>query len=619
MSGRIGLKLIITVGISITIIISIFAIVTIQSQSEILLAEIEHNNSQLSETVKSSTRFDMLINNREHVHKIINTIGSEPSILNVRVYNKEGTVIYSSDPSQIGLMVDKQGEACFTCHATDEPIQNPSISDRTRIFNDGTSRVMGTINPVYNEASCYTAACHAHDKETTVLGVIDITESLFSTDETIRQSKWKMFIFAFIAILSISGVLSYFVHIWIDKPVKELVNATENVASGNLNYIIKIKSKDELGILARSFNNMTKKLAEARLQLFQSDKMASLGRLAAGVAHEINNPLTGILTYSSFLLRRSPKKSELHDDLEVIVRETKRSREIVKGLLDFARQSVPKKNYNQIINIIERSIAVVENQLVLNKISLVRKFEDNLPEAYVDANQMQQVIMNLVVNAIQATDKKGKEITIETRLICLPPFGITQIKNALCPKGHNLIDQTIKVNGMPSIRLQARVDGKEGYINIDPIYGKNRNHYGIKIKVQSSLDVSCPKCDTSLLDKKVKCVKCGGPVYFIETPGKGRLLGCSVKGCDWQNWQEVENEGQREYIEIKVSDTGCGIPEENLSKIFDPFFTTKGQKGTGLGLAVIWGIIDNHNGRINVQSKIDEGTTFTIRLPILKS
>ena len=109
---------------------------------------------------------------------------------------------------------------------------------------------------------------------------------------------------------------------WIEKPVNELVNATEQVGTGNLNYVIKDLGSDELGLLAKSFNNMTQKLADARLQLFQSDKMASMGRLAAGVAHEINNPLTAVLTYSSFLLKRV-NNPELEEDLKVIVRETK--------------------------------------------------------------------------------------------------------------------------------------------------------------------------------------------------------------------------------------------------------------------------------------------------------
>ena len=300
MFKKISLKLIIAVGISITVIIGSYAWINIRSQADTLLLETEHNNSELSETIKSSTRFDMLTNNWEHLHQIIKTIGSQPSILDVRIFNKEGEVIYSPNEDHIGLMVDKKAEACFTCHATDEPLQKLSIADRTRIFETDSSRVMGSINPIYNESSCYEADCHAHEPEQTVLGVLDITVSLKAIDERIESAKIEMVIFTLITILLISAVLWFFVKIWVDKPVNELVEATKVVGSGNLNYTIESNSEDELGILARSFNNMTKKMAEARMQLFQSDKMASLGRLAAGVAHEINNPLTGILTYSSF-------------------------------------------------------------------------------------------------------------------------------------------------------------------------------------------------------------------------------------------------------------------------------------------------------------------------------
>ncbi len=178
------------------------------------------------------------------------------------------------------------------------------------------------------------------------------------------------------------------------------------------------------------------------------------------------------------------------------------------------------------------------------------------------------------------------------------------------------MDQTVKIHGMSTIRVQVKVDGKMGYVNLDPIYGKNRNHYGIKLDKDSKYDISCPKCNVSLIDKNKRCPVCGGPTYFFEVPGKGRFIGCAVKGGEWQYWEAVENDGQKEYIEIKVADQGCGIPKENMAKIFEPFYTTKGQKGTGLGLAVIWGIIDNHNGRITVESEVGKGTVFTIRLPV---
>jgi two-component system NtrC family sensor kinase len=552
-----------------------------------------------------------------HITNIIHSIGEEPGIPSIRIMNKEGLITYSADTTSIGNMVDKNAEACYGCHTANQPLERLDIKQRSRIYRQhpDSSRIMGLINPIYNEPSCWEADCHVHPKEQTVLGVLDITIRLNPIDEKIKSAKINSVAMTAIAILLLSTILGYLVKIMLDKPIQALVKATQNVASGNLNYSIESTSGDELGILAQSFNNMTKKLAEARIQLFQSDKMASMGRLAAGVAHEINNPLTGILTYSSFLLKRFKGDPETAKDLEVIVRETKRSREIVKSLLDFARQSIPKKNEGDLNEIIERAVTVVENQLALKNIKLIKELEPNLPKAVIDTNQIQQVFVNLIVNASQAIEKDSGNITVSTHLISLEPYGLKPIKAALCPKGHNLMDDEIKIDGLPSIRLKARAGGNEGFIHIDPVYGRNKNHYGIRIKDKTIIDVSCPKCNTSLMDKNKTCPKCGAPVYRLEIPEKGYYEACVTKGGEWQHWPEIDKKGPQQFIEVKVSDTGCGIPTENLDKIFEPFFTTKGQKGTGLGLAVIWGILEKHDGTIKVESQVGVGTTFTIRLP----
>jgi signal transduction histidine kinase len=364
---------------------------------------------------------------------------------------------------------------------------------------------------------------------------------------------------------------------------------------------------------------MTKNLAEARLQLFQSDKMASLGRLAAGVAHEINNPLTGVLTYSSFLLKRAKDNSEIQDDLRVIVRETKRSREIVKSLLDFARQSVPKKHRADINEIIKNSLSVVDNQLSIKHINLEKIIYDNLPQITVDKNQIQQVIINLLVNASDAIGDKRGTITISTALISLSPYGFAQIKNAVCSKRHDLIDNEVKIDGFPTIRVKAVSADNVGYINIDPVYGKHRNEYWIEIKKGKEVQMSCPKCNISLLENGELCPKCESHIYSFEVPPQGMFKGCTNPECNWEKWDAVDESGQKEFIEIKISDNGSGIPKEDLPRIFEPFYTTKGQKGTGLGLAVIWGIIDNHNGTINVESEVGKGTTFTIHLSAQKN
>jgi two-component system NtrC family sensor kinase len=618
MLKKIGIRLIIAVGFTSIIIIGVFAYFNVKSHSTGLLNEVERHANQLSETVISSTRFDMMQNQRDRIQEIINTIGQQEQIRDVRILNKEGVVTYSSDPSIINQMVDKNAEACYACHTADEPLENISITDRTRIFrlNPDSTRFIGIITPINNDRSCWEADCHAHPSGQKVLGVLDVTISLEEVDKNIMKGEIEIVIFAVVAVIAVGFIIGFFVRRWVVHPVNELLNGTNQVSMGNLNYSIKDMGNDEIGRLGQSFNNMTKKLAEARMQLFQSDKMASLGRLAAGVAHEINNPLTGVLTYSSFLLKRTKDNPEFQEDLKVIVRETMRSREIVKSLLDFARQSVPKKSNADINEIIDKSVEVIENQLSINKVKVEKEFNKGIPKTTVDSNQMQQVFINLLVNASDAIGKNGGTINIKTNHISLSPYGTAQIKKAQCPKRHSLLDSEVKIDGIPSIKVKARFNGEESLIHIDPIYGKIRNTYDQNYKDKKDSQYLCPECNTSLLLEKKTCPKCDSPIIGIEVPGQGIYEVCSTKDCPYEKWDFVDSAGLQELIEIKIKDTGGGISKEDLSKIFDPFFSTKGQKGTGLGLAVIWGIIDNHNGTITVDSEIGKGTTFTIRLPL---
>jgi len=615
---KISLKLILTVGAVTIAIISVYSYLSIQAQRNELLSQAEVYANKLSETIRNSTHLSMLQNRSDQTHRIINTIAQEPGLREIRIFNKEGRIMFSSQPEFIGGMVDKNAESCYACHTENEPLEKLPMEERMRIYQapKDSSRILGIINPIYNESSCWEAECHVHPKEQKVLGVLDVKVSLKDVDAQISSSQSRSIIFAIIAIALLSLIIGIFVRKWVAEPVNELVTATEQVGSGNLNYVIKDLGVDELGLLAKSFNNMTQKLAEARMQLFQSDKMASLGRLAAGVAHEINNPLTAVLTYSSFLLKRIDNNPQLKEDLNVIVRETKRSREIVKSLLDFARQSIPKKSNADINEIINSALSVVENQLSLKQIKLEKNLDENLPQIKIDSNQMQQVFINLIVNASDAMNEKDGKISIISKIVNLSAYGTLQIKSAVCSKRHTLIDEELKIDSMPTIKLKVTSNGDEGYLNIDPIYGKSRDIYRLKIKNTANVQVSCTKCNISLISKDTFCPKCKSAIYSFEVPPQGMFEKCINPECDWQRWASVDEVGFRDFIEVKVSDTGCGISKENISKIFEPFYSTKGQKGTGLGLAVIWGIIDNHDGTINVESEINKGTTFTILLPV---
>jgi two-component system NtrC family sensor kinase len=618
LTSKIGLKLTFGVVLTILVVIGIFAYFNIQAQTNSLLTEVERHATQFSEHLKADMNYDMLHNDRKRIQDSISRIGSQETIAGIRVFNKAGEVIYSSKLADVGHMVSIEASSCYRCHLTGQPLKKLDKQEHMRIFRpapDGP-RLLGIINPIYNEQSCWSAACHAHSESQTVLGVLDVTIPLTKVDQNIGKSQIAIIVLAISAMIILSVIVGFLVQWWIDRPVKDLLKATRQIAGGNLNYRVAVKREDELGQLARSFNSMTDNLAEARIQLFQSDKLASLGRLAAGVAHEINNPLTAVLTNSSYLMKRSKGNPEVSADLEVIVSETIRCREIVKSLLDFSRQTVPKKRKANINEIINRAVTVVENQLAVRQVELVMETDSALPSVTVDANQIQQVFINLLVNAADAIGENKGTIKIVSKLISLSPESVLQIKRALCRKRHDLVDRKVQINGKPAISMRYRTKKQSGLIYLDPMYGSSNHQLSDMPAMGKDVELLCPDCSASLIYENETCPKCGAPVYVFEVPLKGLVNGCLREGCGWHRWEQVDSAWNDEYVEVQVTDNGCGIPRSQIPKLFEPFTTTKGQKGTGLGLAVTWGIVDNHNGTISVESEVGVGTTFIIRLPV---
>jgi two-component system NtrC family sensor kinase len=618
LNSKIGLKLTFGVVLTVLVAIGIFAFFNIQSENKSLLMEVERHANQFSEHLKTDMGYDMLHNDRKRIRDGIRRIGGQDSVDSIRVFNKPGEIVYSSDPTEIGHIVDMEADICNRCHVNGLPLELLEGQDRMRIFrpDEDSPRLLGITNPIYNEETCWTAACHAHPETQPVLGMLDVTLPLTEVDRNIRRSQIAVVVLAISVILILSIIVGFMVRWWIDRPVQELLTAMKHVSGGNLAYRVKVTRDDELGMLARSFNNMTDNLAQARLQLFQSDKLASLGRLAAGVAHEINNPLTAVLTNSSYLLKRSQGQPEVVEDLNVIVTETIRCREIVKSLLDFARQTTPKKRKADINEIIHRAATVIESQLTIGRVELDMDLDDTLPKVTVDANQIQQVFINLMVNASDAIGENHGTIKITSKEISLRPAGVLQIKRALCRKRHDLVDRKIQIDGKPAISMRYRKNKDTGLIYLNPMYGSTEHRLNGMPPFEAGVELMCPDCSASLVAEGETCPECGSPVYTYEVPLKGLVQGCLHAGCGWHRWELVDSDWDDEYVEVRVIDDGCGIPKEQISKLFEPFTSTKGQKGTGLGLAVTWGIVDNHNGTITVESEVGVGTSFIIRIPV---
>ncbi len=248
--------------------------------------------------------------------------------------------------------------------------------------------------------------------------------------------------FSVIAILSVVLllILLFISTTRIIHPIKEMVFATQRIAEGDLSHKVDVKSKDEVGILADSFNQMTtdlktanekliewgrtlekkveertKELREAQAHLFQTEKLASLGKLAAGVAHEINNPLGGILIYSHLLLEDLDKNSPYHNNLEKIVKETTRCKDIVKGLLEFARPKEPEATLTNVNELLNKSLSLIESQSLFQNIQVEKRYSADLPLIVADSAQLQQVFMNIILNAADAMQGEGR-LTLRTSL-----------------------------------------------------------------------------------------------------------------------------------------------------------------------------------------------------------
>jgi two-component system NtrC family sensor kinase len=225
-----------------------------------------------------------------------------------------------------------------------------------------------------------------------------------------------------LVIITVAGMilaigLGYILADKIMNPVHRLIKASEQVSEGDLTPDIGTVSKDEIGVLQKTFLDMVaamgRRTAAAENQVLQSEKQASVGRLAAGVAHEINNPLTGVLTYTHMLLRRKDLPDDIRADLEVIVDSTERVRSIVKGLLEFSRQTKLTPEPTQVNHLISSAISLVENQALVKGVSIKFNPGENLPMVVLDRGQFQSVLLNMIINALDATEP-GDTITLYT-------------------------------------------------------------------------------------------------------------------------------------------------------------------------------------------------------------
>jgi two-component system, NtrC family, sensor kinase len=417
-------------------IFGVFGYWSLQSQRRGSEALILQGADQISDLIKNSTRYQMLENDREGLYQTIRSIAREPGIERLRILNNEGRAMFSTDPRDLGCVVDKNAPGCCICHSDADAPGMLNRRSRVSIFTSAQGeRVMAALRPIENEAACSNAACHAHPASQKVLGVVDAQLKLDAADTQAAKLQKLLARFMVLAVVLLCLVSGAFVWAVLYRPIQDLIKGTRRVAGGDLDYRLTIRSQDELGDVADSFNKMTADLAEARGRLLEQtqnvlargEQMASLGKLAATVAHEVNNPLFGILTYArlcSKSVAESPIDEELRkpllEQLEVITAESRRCGEIMRNLLTFARQAPLRREMNDLNELVTRADRLMRHQFEIQGVHVETDLAPGLPPVECDAGQIQQVILVLLVNASEAMPNGGS-LQIATERVSTEP------------------------------------------------------------------------------------------------------------------------------------------------------------------------------------------------------
>jgi two-component system NtrC family sensor kinase len=490
----------------------------LRAQSRLLTDQTIGQAAFFSDTLLHSLDRHMLLNERSELVAALTAVAGQPRMTGLRLFDATGRTAYSKHADEIGRVADLNEPTCLACHKSGPSHQVLDAAARSRIISGPSGRVLTTVTPVYNRASCSSAACHAHPAAQRVLGVLEVTVSLEQVDAARRALQRTTAVVSLLTITGLAITAIAFTRRKLVNPISRLAAGVDRLKRGDFKEQVETPGSGEIAELSHAFNDMAAVLSEARrqrllllesleqqvhdrtaaleraqAQLLQTEKLSSLGRLSASIAHEINNPLAGILTYAKLLLRTlekegddSPARQKQVQQLRLIERETQRCSVIVRGLLDFARERPLSLLAVDVNAAIAEALLLVRNQFGLQNITIDSE-AGTLPPVEADLGQIRQALLNVLINACEAMPDGG----------------------------------TLRV------RTRATDDGG---------------------------------------------------------------------------------------VEVTVADTGVGIAPDDLRRVLDPFFTTK-EMGTGLGLSVVYGIVERHGGTLGIDSTVGVGTTVTLTLP----
>lgn len=737
-------RLIALVGLVLFVSIFTWAYFNIEYQKKNTLEGIIESSDRLGNTIKLGTHYAMMLNSRDDLNEITKNIGRQEGIENIRIYNKEGQIKFSSIPSEIDKKTSIKAEACDICHRTEPPLAELDLPARARIFNSPAGyRLLGIISPIYNEPSCASEACHVHPPNKRVLGALDVVVSLKETDQAIKAYEKRIIGLALISFLATSAIIITFLLLFVNRPIKKLITWTRRIAEGEYDHPITAHWDDEIGQMAHAIHTMSGRIGEKQEELnrqrheyqelfeqvpcyitVQDENLRLLrynrefvetfdpspgdycyeiykGKTKAcelcpvlmtfrdGVSHLSEE--TGITkngNISHWICRTSP----LRDALGNITAVMEMSIDIteLKELEKEIRRS--EKKYREIFNNIPNPIFVLDKELRIidcndmvtsvygyEKEEILHEYFRDLlePEGSGDSADM---VRSETLNHVRHVTKDGRTIYVNIRISPSEYLGddaflvtTSDITQRLMAEQHLIqtskmatlgematgiaheLNQPLAVMKTASsfiikkIRknepleaqilrtmaeeIDSHVDRASAIINHLREFGRKSEVRKENVNINDALEKALAMFLQQLKLREIKVEKDFQedlpPVLAnsnrLEQVFINLLINardaiedkCEKPGCnDIEKKISLRTRFISGRVRVEVADSGIGIPRSVLDKIFEPFFTTKRVgRGTGLGLSISYGILQDYDASIRVETHENEGSNFILEFP----
>ncbi len=411
-----------------------------------LLGQVGRSTAVLAGAIQSAAHESMLDAREGHAYEAMQRFAELEGIERIRVLDKRGHVVFSTRREDVGTVVDRGTALCAACHVgRGQPLSRTGAAALSTLADGPRGRTLELASPIANDRSCATAACHVHPPGRQVLGLLEVRVSLAHLAADVVEFRRGFVLVVGAAVVVLAAILYLFGRAEVVEPVTALLEGTRRVARDELDVEIRVHSRGELGTLAASFNEMTRALrrledelngvmaglerqVEARTAdlkaaqetLVRAEKLSSLGKLSASIAHEINNPLAGILTFAklvSRVLAEGPpddaRRANLQRNLALVEREAQRCSAIVKNLLEFARERPIQRKPMDVRAAVEEALSLLANQAQTQGIVLERDLPA-VPPVLADFGQLRQAFLNVAMNACEAMGSSGR-LRVSTR------------------------------------------------------------------------------------------------------------------------------------------------------------------------------------------------------------